>query len=126
MNLAPEARHVLKQRRALVGHATDAVDTREQVTEARRAEQDLDRRGACTRGVDPDRLEREVRLRVLQVAPRDPELELPAREVLLDPIELDVREVPPLDGRADLRVECVYLRDDLPSFRLLAGNARIC
>jgi hypothetical protein len=63
---------------------------------------------------------------VPQVTARDAELELPACEVLLDPIELDVREIPPLDGRADFRVERVYLRDDLPGFRLLARNARIC
>jgi hypothetical protein len=56
VNLAAESRHVLEQRRALVGNAADAVDPREQIAEARRAEQDFDRRGACARRVDADRL----------------------------------------------------------------------
>jgi hypothetical protein len=126
MNLRSEARHVAEQGRSLIRHAADAVDAREQVAEARRAEQDLDRRGARARGVDANRLQREIRLRLLQVAPRDAELELPARKVALDAVQLDVREIPALDRRADLRVERVYLRDDLPSLRLLRGDARIC
>ena len=108
--------------RVLARDAVHRVDSVQEVVEAPRAEQDLERRVLRVRRVDPDEPRRERRLGVAEVRLRDVELEAGALLVALDTGELDVRGVVRLDRALEADVQAVDLRQDLPSLALLGRD----
>jgi hypothetical protein len=112
--------------RVLVGDAVDRLDPVQEVVEAPRAEEDVERRRGVALDVDGDEALGERRLGRLQVPARDAELELRALEAPVDAPELDVGEVVRLDRPLEAAVDLLDLREDLLRLPLLrCDGARI-
>jgi len=123
LHIDAERLHVTDNRGALIVHAVDVVETTEQIVEARRPEQHLDRRVRIDRRVDAGCLAGQVDLRTLEVDLRNDQLVTGALQVASDPRELHVREVPALDHSRELHVDRVDLRNDPLRFGLLPRDA---
>src|SRR5207244_10617996 len=105
LHFPPELHHLLEDERILLGHAILRIHPGEHLVEARRAEEDDERRVLAFGGVEADDAPRRLLLRAVQAPLRDREAVRVLREVVLDVAELDVREVVRLDGALEARVE---------------------
>src|SRR5919204_2309742 len=126
-----ERRDLPRHLRVLAGDAVDGLDPVQEVVEAARAEEHLERRVLVVRGVDGDDPSRQRRLGVPEARLRDAELEAGALLVALDAGELDVRRVVRLDRLLEVDVEAIDLCEDLPRLALLrrdrgVGGRRAC
>jgi hypothetical protein len=119
LDLGAEAGHLLEHERVLLRDPVDRVHAAEHVVEARRAEQNCERGILAVVHVELDDPSRELTLRALEALLRDREALCVRAQVVLDPVEPDVREVVGLDGSLEARVELADLAEHALGLGLL-------
>ena len=124
-HLAAESLHLAEHLRVLARDAIDRVEAVDQILEARRAEEELERRGRLAADVEVAQPAGEAILRDAEVRPRDLHLPPVHAELRLDLAELHVRGVVRLDGLLELRVERLDLLEHLPRLGLLRVDPRV-
>src|SRR5919201_6821705 len=122
LHLVVEAGDLGEHVRVLRRDPVRRVEAIDEVVEARRAEEHLERVALAVRGVQLNEASREGRLSLLQALLRDPELGVIRLQVGANVVQLDGREVVGLDGTLKARVEALNLVQDALRLGLLRGD----
>ena len=119
LDLLAEALDLSEDPRVLARDALDRVEPRDDVVQASSAEQHLERGVAFAVDVEVAETLGDSALSHVQALARSDEVACVGIELPVDPVELDVRVVVRLDGRAEAHVEVLELGDDRLRLRLL-------
>ena len=120
-DLCTEALHLAQDARVLRGDPLHGVEPVHQVVDRPGSEQHVDRRALAAAHVQRDESLGQVGLGVLQALARDHQVVSVRRQLSLDPVELQAREVVRLDRLLELAVDLLDLREHvlrLGAFRL--------
>jgi len=124
-HVAAEAHDLVQHPGVLLRDAVRRIEAAHHVVEALGPEDHLEPGVVGVRGVERDEPPLERLLADLQVRPGDDEVVAVDLEILLDPRELDIREVVRLDRLLELRVAALDLREHARCLRALRRHGGV-